>query len=135
MTAADLVRKYETLLRLRAELVAPLTAEQRQSLRALAAEFPSALRELETFDEAELYRRCARAAAGTDPWVARMCAYHQRMRDELARRRAGERERAPDGRLQKRVMQSIADEAGLPLDELWESLLPLRGRRRDYRRS
>lgn len=134
MTPADLVRKYDALLLLRATLTTPLSPEHRQRLRALAAEFPSALRELDALSTEVLLARRDDAASATPPrWVAWMCRYHALMRDELARRRAGARERAPAGRLQRRVFEQLARELGERLEEVWEAVLPLQGRQRDYR--
>jgi hypothetical protein len=90
--------------------------ESRAQLRALAAEFPGALRELDSLPSAELARRheaCARAAGGTaadeddaaadegdaaadegdaaadegDAWIEWMARYHELMRAALAVRR------------------------------------------------
>jgi hypothetical protein len=136
VTPADLRRKYVALLALRNALAAAPSDNERQALRALASEFPGALRELDSYPQAELERRLALVEhAALDPWVTWMCRYHALMRDELARRRAGDRQRAPDGRLQKRVLQMMAAEFNEPVDALWEALFPLgeRARRRDYR--
>ena len=134
MTPPDLVRKYDALLRLRATLTTPLSPDDRDALRALAAEFPSALRELDGLDTATLAaRRDAAGSAEPPPWVDWMCRYHARMRDELVRRREGDRERAPQGRLQRRVFEAIAAEVGQPIDEIWNAVLPMGGRSRAHR--
>lgn len=136
MTPLDLVRKYDALLALRAaNLAAPLSPEHRQRLRALAAEFPSALRELDALPTDLLEARRHAAASATPPrWVAWMCRYHVLMREELDRRRTGDRERAPAGRLQRRVFETLAREVGERLEVVWEAVLPLHGRQRAHRK-
>jgi hypothetical protein len=91
----ELARKYKTLLALRAESSEAPTAE----LRALAEEFPGALRELDTLPKSQLEERleqCSRAAADGSlaPWMAWMYAYHTTMRAALSvkSRLAGKRE-------------------------------------------
>jgi hypothetical protein len=84
-----LVDKYERMTALRATLGrgAPST-EDRERLRALARDFPGALRELDTIDDAELARRRA-ASREAEPaaWLRWMAAYHTLMRRALALRR------------------------------------------------
>ena len=134
MTLADLVRKYDALLLLRRQLVGPPTAEQRAAMRALAAEFPSCLRELDSLTTEELQARRDAAAGPTPPDSLRwMCRYHELMHEALQRRQRGDRTRAPDGRLQRAVFATVAAEAGRPLEEVWEAVLPLHGRTRAHR--
>lgn len=133
MTPHDLVRKYEALLHLRATLSTPLSPAHRHQLRVLAREFPSALRELDTFSTEALQTRRNEAASATPPaWVAWMCRYHTLMREELERRRTGDRERATSGRLQHRVFTQLATEFEVAIETIWEAVLPL-GRPRAYR--
>jgi hypothetical protein len=100
-----LARKYRVMGELRRALPAhavagvedePLpdeTPEQKGELRQFAAEFPGALRELDTLASDEIDRRRAaleHAAAGgaVEPWMEWMHAYHALMRAALAVKRA-----------------------------------------------
>jgi hypothetical protein len=83
-----LERKYRCLLELRGGAREP----EGGVLRALASEFPGALRELDILPLATLERRLrtvAAAVAGAEPspWVHWMLAYHRRMRLALAIKR------------------------------------------------
>jgi hypothetical protein len=83
-----LSRKYETIAGLRREREAGGAVAARSVLRALAREFPGALRELDTVALAEVDRRRAAllAAAHGGPvedWMTWMVAYHATMRAAL----------------------------------------------------
>jgi hypothetical protein len=86
-----LTRKYAELLALRAEALS--AEEARPRLRALAREFPGALRELDALPMAELERRhrafVAAAQTGTagEAWMVWMVAYHDALRLALAHKR------------------------------------------------
>ncbi len=85
VTAADLRRKYGLLVALR-EGALP---GARDTLRALATEFPGALRELDALPlEALRARRAAVDEAPPPPWIAWIAAYHGLMRVTLALKRA-----------------------------------------------
>lgn len=104
-----LARKYRTLSELRRRLEPAASG----TLRALAAEFPGALRELDCLPLGELDRRLAavtRAEAGelVEPWIEWMLAYHQRMRLALRTKR---RLRGA-GPAQPELMARVADELG-----------------------
>jgi hypothetical protein len=76
-----LARKYACLVALRTRRDGDGPAATRAELRALAAEFPGALRELDTLGAAELARRadaCAAALAGgiQEPWMAWIDGFH-----------------------------------------------------------
>ena len=94
---AALVHKYAVMAELRASLPsheaaqagAEASAGDRQKLRALAKEFPGALRELDTLPTEEIARRrdaLERAAAGdaAADWMTWMHGYHALMRAALA---------------------------------------------------
>lgn len=87
--AAALAPKYARLCQLRQALGdVPPDAAGRAQLRALAADWPGALRELDTLPTAELQRRAQLCAEGGDePWMAPLLRYHQLMRAALALRR------------------------------------------------
>jgi hypothetical protein len=88
--------------------------EDRRALRALAAEWPGALRELDTLPTDEIDGRAAaleRAAAASspEPWMEWLLAYHALMRAVL-------RLKAGGGRLSPSELQRIAEETGVPVD-------------------
>lgn len=127
------------------------TAAGRAELRAFSAEWPGALRELDTLPDDEIARRldaCEAAAAGGDeaPWMAWAARYHELMRAALALRR-GERPAGVDeafaravarprhGRLNVVVFAALGRELGLAPRALWDALFPPRGKAdRPYRR-
>ena len=139
---AALARKYRTLAGWRAHRDAG-GAAARDELRALAAEFPGCLRELDTLGLAELERRadaCAAGAgaAGTEPWAAWIAEYHALMRAAL-RIRAGARDerelpagfedavlRPPGGRVAVVVLRALADRFGVPATTIAAALFPAR---------
>jgi hypothetical protein len=120
-------------------------AEARAALRALAAEWPGALKELDTLPTDEIERRAALCAAGGDePWMAWMVRYHELMRAALAIRR-GENgdadeelvravKRPAHGRLNVVVFAALAREFGVEARTIWDALFPRRGQApRSYR--
>ena len=88
-----LARKYRALAELRRGVLAP----EPPVLRALAREFPGALRELECLPLDAVDSRLAAVLGAiegepVEPWIEWMVAYHQRMRLVLAvKRRLAER--------------------------------------------
>lgn len=85
VTPDDLRRKYDLLVALREGT----RAGARDTLRALATEFPGALRELDALPlEALRARRAAVDASPPPAWVAWIGAYHGLMRVTLALKRA-----------------------------------------------
>jgi hypothetical protein len=94
------------------------TPEQKGALRDLAAEFPGALRELDTLGSDEIERRRAAldaAAAGgaVAPWMAWMHGYHALMRAALAIKR-----RLAAGRtLDEHARAEIAAQSGAAVDD------------------
>ena len=140
-----LARKYEQLAGWRGQRDGGSSAT-RDALRALAAEFPGCLRELDTLGAQELTRRasaCARAgegAAGREPWMAWIAGYHDLMRQAFAvreRRARGEVgegdgafERAvlspPGGRMTVVVLRALATRFGVPAATIAGALFPPR---------
>jgi hypothetical protein len=151
-----LARKYRTMMALRASLPAhpqggeearEETESERAELRALAAEFPGALRELDTLPDEELRARAEAleaAAAGAEParWMTWMDAYHALMREALAIRRGSPAEGAfaesvkspPHGRIMAAVFAELSIRFSLPQREIWDALFPPRKGDRPYRR-
>ena len=138
-------RKYERLAAWRGQRDGGASAT-RDELRALAAEFPGCLRELDTLGAPELGRRalaCAGAVDGTaaaEPWMAWIAGYHDLMRrafaarDRRARGESGETdddfERAvlapPGGRMGVVVLRALAARFGVPAATIAAALFPLR---------
>jgi len=138
-----LARKYRRLVDLRGRRDGDGPAATRAELRALAAEFPGALRELDTLGAAELRRRadaCAAAVAGgaVEPWMAWIDRFHALMRQALQARARGAGtdpatdsfERAvlapPDGRMMPVVLGAVAAAFGEPPDRVAATLFPSR---------
>jgi hypothetical protein len=140
-----LARKYAQLSAWRDHRDGAGRATTRDELRALAAEFPGCLRELDTLGAAELGRRaaaCAAAAenaAAAEPWMAWIDGYHTLVRRALAAReaRAGGTppaddafERAvlapPGGRMGVVVMRALAERFGVPPSAIAAALFPVR---------
>jgi hypothetical protein len=120
---AALARKYQALVDLRQRRNAGGDAAGGGVLRALAAEFPGCLRELDTLGLPELQRRagaCAQAVASDKPpedsdrWMAWIDAYHALMRGAL---------RVRDERIRRsgidppELVVAATAAAGTPLDE------------------
>ncbi len=128
---AALARKYRALVALRARRDGGGAPATRDELRALAAEFPGALRELDTLGPGELARRAAAAAAAAaggpgEPWMDWIADYHALMADALAARAAGETVDAPEGRLNVKVLRALGDRFGVAAATIAETLFPPR---------
>ena len=137
--------KYERMRELRAANIGD-GAEARAALRAFAAAWPGALKELDTLPTDEIERRARACADGdVEPWMAWSARYHELMRAALAirrsdgsveRRRASTRrssravKRPRHGRLNVVVFAELAREFDLPAREIWDALFPARGKRR-----
>ena len=147
LTAAALralARKYERLVSWRERRDGGGPAATRDELRALAAEFPGCLRELDTLGAAELGRRAAACATAADdpvaaePWMAWIDGYHALVRRALAAREARGRGEAsggdfesavlapPGGRMSVVVMRALAARFGVPAATVAAALFPLR---------
>jgi len=152
--AAALARKYRAMAELRRAGAPDERAEDRARLRALAEEFPGALRELDTLATDEIDRRaeaCEREDAA--PWIEWMAAYHATMRAALKLRRDGANPQTiarecgvpvddafvasvanpPHGRLMAAVFDRLAAQLGVERKLLWDTLFPPRKGERGYR--
>ncbi len=143
--AEALARKYQRLVDLRGRRDGAGAPATRGELRALAAEFPGSLRELDTLGDAELRRRaaaCAAAAAGAvgEPWMAWIDRFHTLMRQALAARARGGEARdeferivlaPPDGRMLPVIVAQIAREFGQAQGQVAATLFPSRRRPRE----
>ena len=123
------------------------------AMRALAAEFPGALRELDLLGLPELERRAACLATWSkdsetpaEPWLAWIAGYHMLMRAALALRGATpplataprapladeaflrDVQRPPGGRLSTAVLQALARHFDAPVEEIRAVLFPPRRR-------
>ena len=140
-----LAAKYQRLTALRARRDGDGAPATRDELRALAAEFPGCLRELDTLGPAELDRRtaaCAAVVAGAapEPWMAWIDGYHVLMRRALAARSgrargdaraaAGDFEQAvlspPGGRMSVVILRTLATRFGVPASTIAAALFPAR---------
>ena len=140
-----LARKYQRLAGWRSGRDGNGTGATRDELRALAAEFPGCLRELDTLGAAELGRRAAACAAAVDdpaavePWMAWVDGYHALVRRALAAREARGRGEAPGGeafeqaalappggRMGVVVMRALAVRFGVPAATIAAALFPVR---------
>lgn len=128
----SLARKYRALLALRAEHARDGVAADRARLRALATEFPGALRELDALPVAEMEARVAALEAGGDaePWMTAMAGYHALMRAALAIKRAYAEGEAAEGEAVRAAVESLRAECGMTLDaqDLAAIATPPRGR-------
>lgn len=128
-------------------------ADARAALRAFAAAWPGALKELDTLPTDEIERRARACAAGdVEPWMAWSARYHALMRAALAIRRGDGAppddddarvdeafvravKRPRHGRLNVVVFAELAREFDRPAREIWDALFPPRGKApRPYRR-
>lgn len=131
--SSSLARKYRTLLALRADHDRDGAVAAPARLRALAAEFPGALRELDALPAAEMEARAgaleAAAAGGVvEPWMTAMAGYHALMRAALGIRRGG----GPGGDpgAVRAAMEGLRESTGIALDggDLAAIARPPRGR-------
>ena len=140
-----LARKYQTLAALRARRDGAGPPAVRAELRALAAEFPGCLRELDTLGPVELDRRAAlclaaQTGAPVEPWMVWIDGYHALMRQALAARRGRTAGRPPetgdefaravlappDGRMGVVVLRTLAVRFGVPAATIAAALFPPR---------
>lgn len=116
-----LARKYRTLLALRVDHARDGAAADRERLRALAAEFPGALRELDTLPAEELEARAAALEAAADggavePWMNAMAGYHALMGTALAVKRAYAAGETAEGDGVRAAVEALRAECGITLD-------------------
>jgi hypothetical protein len=153
---AELARKYRLMLELRHAGAPDERAEDRARLRALAGEFPGALRELDTLPTDEIERRAQALESGArEPWMEWLAGYHAVTRVALeVKRTLPNREAAiaaarrsglddafvdaiaapPHGRIMVVVFDRLAERFGVPAKQIWDTLFPTRKGERGYRR-
>ena len=117
-----LSRKYHTLAKLRRARARGGAVADRATLRALAREFPGALRELDTVTLAEIDRRrrtLADAARGgpVETWMKWMVAYHATMRAALVAKPRLAKSKSLSDKLLKTVQREVARRIGLEIEE------------------
>jgi hypothetical protein len=117
-----LLRKYDTLAELRRERAAGGAVAERSVLRALAREFPGALRELDTVTLEQIEARRAAlgsAAAGgaIEPWMTWMIAYHASMRAALVVKARLARARDLSDAIVADAREEASRRTGLEIDE------------------
>ncbi|MBN8610967.1 MAG: hypothetical protein J0L92_10310 [Deltaproteobacteria bacterium] len=129
-----LTHKYTEILTLRdAHARGEDPPDVRQRLRALAARFPGALRELDRLPREAIVEKLAQlaraeGAASLAPWMIAIDRYHRWLRVGL-RRRSALGPPPSDGRIVPRVLAIVAVELSLTTSEV-EDLLGLPSRRR-----
>lgn len=120
MGPRELREKYAELRALRTDTSG---ADPTARMRALAARFPGALREidvlpLETIDARLLALDAVLAGAPEERWMRVAAAFHVAMRAALDRKRAGASARAPSGRLTDLVWAELTERFGEPTSAL-----------------
>jgi len=113
-----LARKYRSLHSLRVARQRDGAAPDHARLRALATEFPGALRELDALPMEELLARASALeavglGAAVEPWMTAMAGYHALMRAALGIRRAG-----GDPAAVLAEVEALRSATGITLDEL-----------------
>jgi hypothetical protein len=127
---ARLRAKYVEILDLRdAHARGEDPPDLRARLRALAAGFPGALRELDRLPRETIVARLEaldRSAAGAPlaPWMLAMDLVHARLRDALADKRDPARPTPRSGRLWDRAIAETAEAMSLSRDEVAAMVLP-----------
>lgn len=122
---AALARKYRALIALREAHARGDGVAARPVLRALAEEFPSALREIDRSPMSLLVERLARVEAATndparvEPWMEWFAAYHSLMAATLATRRALGRAPTLDPARALALAARATERAGLTLDDAY----------------
>lgn len=125
--------KYAEMLALRRAHDAGEAGDPTPRLRALAARFPGALRELDELPMQELERRVAYleaacvGAVGAEPWAPLLHRYHELLTIELAGRTGATKR----GRPSLAALAKLGEERGISEDELRAHVFPYaRGRRK-----
>jgi hypothetical protein len=118
-----LARKYRTLAELRRARSRGEPIPERSVFKALADEFPGALRELDTVHleeidaRADALERVVRGEPGAlRPWMQWLHGYHSWMRAALWIKARVRRGILPDGQTVERLADGAARRAGLPID-------------------
>lgn len=130
---AHLSHKYERLIALRYRLARDGAPAPAAELKALAAEFPGSLRELdrspmEVLEDRRDDLERARAGGPHAPWIAVVARYHHALR-ELLRSAASSRKTGRGGRPTLYAVDAVARELGVETAFVREAL-GLRGARR-----
>lgn len=128
---ASLARKYATLAALRRAYDATREVATREVLRALATEFPGALRELDMLSLAEIDRRAEVLTDGPEePWMPWMLAYHGLMRSLLALKLAAARGAEVTPEIASRTASEITFRTGVSVsaEAVAGAIAPMRGR-------
>jgi hypothetical protein len=117
-----LLHKYDTLAELRRARAAGGAVAERGVLRALAREFPGALRELDTvtLEDIDARRRAlgaAGAGASVEPWMAWMVAYHATMRAALVVKARLSRAKELSDAIVTRAREEAIARTGLSIDD------------------
>lgn len=120
----EIVRKYEALWKLRQ----PGAEYSRSALRAVSAEFPGALRELDVLSECQLRARLSHAQAvcagsPAEAWLEWLLAYHCEMRLALTVQRHIGRERVRARGEPEQVLRRLAEQGVKCSSERLRSLL------------
>jgi hypothetical protein len=125
LTLADLARKYRVMVALRERHDRDGDVAPRDELRALATEFPSALRELDRLpmetlrDRARAVDDAARDPHLGTPWMQWMLAWHALMAAALATRRALGRDRSVTYDRALTLAARASDASGIAVDVAW----------------
>lgn len=115
-----MIFKYEEMLRLRRSSAGE--DAPRDALRALSAEFPGALRELDRLSVEEIEARLIALRSGTPgPVLEAVALYHRRLREALTSHRNSAL-RSPGKRLSKTILADVAKEADIDERALREGL-------------
>lgn len=131
----DLVRKYETILAFRDAHAAGGGVASKAALRAFAAEFPGALRELDRLPRAVIEDRLraldavVRGDCEAAPWMDWMCAWHEHLRAALVEKRVSRGARV--GRLTDQALDALARRFQTERAVIRAALLPYPERRPD----
>jgi hypothetical protein len=117
-----LSRKYETLAKLRRARAAGGAVAERGVLRALAREFPGALRELDTLTLEEIDQRQRSLSHAIDggpveTWMEWMVAYHETMRAALLVKVRVSRRRQLDDETMATLRDEVSRRIGRAIDE------------------
>lgn len=121
-TLDDVARKYRAMVRLRTIHARTGSVAPREELRALAAEFPGALKELDRLPMSTLVERAdatteaSRDPAKIAPWMRWITAYHALMAATLDARAALARARSISDDRAAELAAIATRRASLPLD-------------------
>ena len=130
-----LLRKYETIAQLRRERAGGAPVAERSTLRALAREFPGALRELDTvtLEDIDARVKALTEAVQGGPlaaWMPWMVAYHATMRAALLVKARLARSRVLSDELARRAGEEASRVSGIEVDDTFVHTVarPPRGR-------